>query len=121
MISLTSLIVFEALSIAFSAPCLATLRKYSLFDDNKDKIVLDPYVGSGTVPLAAKLFGCSYCGIDISEKYLDMAKDKLENYNNYIGIYQNEKNSEYERRPGRRRPSESARLRENVRRNIAVV
>jgi len=63
---------------------------YSLFDDNKDKIVLDPYVGSGTVPLAAKLFGCSYCGIDISEKYLDMAKDKLENYNNYIGIYQNE-------------------------------
>jgi len=56
---------------------------YSIFDDNKDKIVLDPYVGSGTVALSAKLFGCSYVGIDISENYLDMAKERLNNFEDY--------------------------------------
>ena len=63
---------------------------YSIFDDDKDKIVLDPYVGSGTVPLAAKLFQCNWCGIDISENYLDMAKNRLENSTDYIEKYQNE-------------------------------
>lgn len=63
---------------------------YSIFDDDKDKIVLDPYVGSGTVPLAAKLFGCNYVGIDVSKKYLDDAKTRLEHSNDYKQIYQNE-------------------------------
>jgi len=63
---------------------------YSIFDDDKDKIVLDPYVGSGTVPLASKLFGCNYVGIDVSANYLDMAKERLENSNDYIEKYQNE-------------------------------
>jgi modification methylase len=63
---------------------------YSLFDDDKDRIVLDPYCGSGTVALAAKLFGCDYVGIDISQKYLDMANERLKNSNDYIEIYQKE-------------------------------
>jgi modification methylase len=63
---------------------------YSIFDDDKDKIVLDPYVGSGTVPVACSLFGCSYVGIDISENYLDMAKERLNNIENYREKYQNE-------------------------------
>lgn len=65
---------------------------YSLFDEDKDKIVLDPYSGSGTVPLSCKLFGCSYCGIDISEKYTDMAKERLKNSNDYLEKYQDEIN-----------------------------
>jgi modification methylase len=56
---------------------------YSLFDDDKDKIVLDPYGGSGTVALAAKLFGCSYCHIDISESYVEMAIERLEKSEDY--------------------------------------
>ena len=68
---------------------------YSLFDDDKDKIVLDPYVGSGTVPLACKLFNCNYVGIDISQNYLDMASTRLENSNGYIEIYQNEINKHF--------------------------
>ena len=63
---------------------------YSLFDDDKDKIVLDPYVGSGTVPLACKLFGCNYVGIDISNNYVHMAKDRLEKSDNYVEKYQSE-------------------------------
>ena len=65
---------------------------YSLFDDDKDKIVLDPYSGSGTVSLSCKLFGCHYCGIDISEAYTDMAKERLENSNDYLEKYQDEIN-----------------------------
>jgi modification methylase len=63
---------------------------YSIFDIDKDKIVLDPYVGSGTVPLSAKLFGCNYVGIDISETYIDMTIERLENSENYREKYQNE-------------------------------
>jgi modification methylase len=63
---------------------------YSLFDEDKDKIVLDPYSGSGTVALAAKLFGCNYCGIDISPNYTKMAEDRLKNSNDYIDIFNKE-------------------------------
>lgn len=51
---------------------------YSLFDVDKDKIVIDPYMGSGTVAIACKLFGCDYVGIDISKKYIDMANERIE-------------------------------------------
>ena len=63
---------------------------YSIFDDEKDKIVLDPYCGSGTVVVAANLFQCRWCGIDISQNYLDMAKNRLEHSDDYIEKYQNE-------------------------------
>lgn len=63
---------------------------YSIFDDDKNKIVLDPYCGSGSVALAAKLFQCNWCGIDISQNYIDMAKERLDNSNDYLEIYQNE-------------------------------
>jgi len=68
---------------------------YSLFDDDKDKIVLDPYVGSGTVPLACKLFGCNYVGIDASDKYIDMAKERLNNSGKYIDIFNKEIDSHF--------------------------
>jgi len=63
---------------------------YSLFDDDKDKIVLDPYSGSGTVAISCRLFGCNYVGIDISENYIDQSKNRLEHYEDYRDIYQNE-------------------------------
>lgn len=68
---------------------------YSIFDEDKDKIVLDPYVGSGTVVLSAKLFGCNYVGIDISENYIDMTNNRLDNYKDYYDIYQNEINKHF--------------------------
>lgn len=68
---------------------------YSIFDNEKDKIVLDPYVGSGTVPLACKLFGCNYVGIDISDNYLESAKKRLENSNDYLEKFNKEIDSHY--------------------------
>ena len=42
-------------------------------------IVLDPYIGSGTTAVAAKLLGHKYIGIDSSEAYMQMTYDRLQN------------------------------------------
>lgn len=54
----------------------------SILDDKKG-VVLDPYVGSGTTCLAAKLLGSNYIGIDISKEYIRDAENRLKNYLNY--------------------------------------
>jgi modification methylase len=41
--------------------------------------VLDPYCGIGTTLVAAKLLGCDYLGIDISETYVAIACERLQN------------------------------------------
>jgi len=45
-------------------------------------IILDPFCGSGTTCVAAKMLGRSYIGIDISEEYCDIARRRLE-YTNF--------------------------------------
>ena len=43
----------------------------------KGTVVMDPFVGSGTVPLACKKYDKTYIGIDISEDYCKKAEDRL--------------------------------------------
>jgi len=57
---------------------LPTRVIYSILDE-KDGLVLDPYAGSGTTLLAAKLLGKNFIGIDISEDYINLAKNRLQN------------------------------------------
>ncbi|MEK7652956.1 MAG: site-specific DNA-methyltransferase [Patescibacteria group bacterium] len=64
---------------------LPTRIIYSILDDKKG-VVLDPYVGSGTTCLAAKLLGSNYVGIDISKEYVKDAENRLKNYLNYKKI-----------------------------------
>jgi modification methylase len=52
---------------------------YSLFDDKKGTVI-DPYIGSGTTAVAAKLLGCDYIGIDISDEYIKMAEKRINNF-----------------------------------------
>lgn len=41
------------------------------------KIILDPFMGSGTTGLAAKNLGRDYIGIDLSNSYCKMADDRI--------------------------------------------
>ena len=62
---------------------------YSILDDRKG-VILDPYAGSGTTCLAAKLLGSNYIGIDISKEYVKDAENRLKNYLNYKKIVDEE-------------------------------
>ncbi|MGL4347769.1 MAG: DNA-methyltransferase [Chitinophagaceae bacterium] len=49
---------------------------------NDDGIVIDPYSGSGTTLVAAKLLQKQYIGIEISNEYNQQAENRLKNYLN---------------------------------------
>lgn len=44
-----------------------------------DDVVLDPFVGSGTTALATAQLGRFYVGIDISEEYVEEARQRVSN------------------------------------------
>lgn len=48
------------------------------FGSCKSEIVFDPFCGSGTTCKAAQELGRRYIGIDISEKYCEIARQRLE-------------------------------------------
>ena len=57
---------------------LPTRVIYSILNDTKG-LVLDPYIGSGTTAVAAKLLGHDYVGIEISKEYAGYADDRIKN------------------------------------------
>ena len=56
----------------------------SMLDEKGSRLVLDPYMGSGTTAIASKLLGFDYLGIEIGKEYLNMAKARLKNAQNEI-------------------------------------
>lgn len=56
---------------------------YSLLN-RKSKVVLDPFAGTGTTLVAAKILGHKYIGVDISEEYAQIAKTRLRKYKNEV-------------------------------------
>lgn len=53
---------------------------YSIFDNEENKTILDPFNGSGTTGVASLLLNHKYIGIDISSKYLNQSVKRLDNY-----------------------------------------
>ena len=52
---------------------------FSILDDQKDKLVIDPYMGSATTAVAAKLLGHNFFGIDISQLYIGQSLNRIDN------------------------------------------
>lgn len=57
---------------------LTTRIIYSILED-KPGIVIDPFCGTGTTLVSAKLLGKNYIGIDISKEYVNYALQRLAN------------------------------------------
>ena len=53
------------------------LKRIIAVSSNAGDCVLDPFSGSGTTAAAASQLGRNYTGIDISEKYVENAKERL--------------------------------------------
>ncbi|OHA74951.1 MAG: DNA modification methylase [Candidatus Wildermuthbacteria bacterium RIFCSPLOWO2_01_FULL_48_35] len=53
------------------------------------KIVLDPFMGSGTTALSALNFGRDYVGIDISPEYCKMADNRIKQHQSQSKLFQN--------------------------------
>lgn len=57
---------------------LGLMVKLIEFYSNPNDLILDPFCGSGTTCVAAKLLGRNYIGIDISSDYCQIARQRLE-------------------------------------------
>jgi len=44
---------------------------------SKNAVILDPFLGSGTTAIAAKLLGKKFIGVDINQEYVEIAKERL--------------------------------------------
>ena len=52
---------------------------YSILDNKKECVIIDPYMGSGTSAIASKLLGHHYIGIELSKEYIENTKNRIEN------------------------------------------
>ncbi|MCY4576828.1 MAG: site-specific DNA-methyltransferase [Candidatus Kaiserbacteria bacterium] len=78
----------------------------SLLPKQKSAIILDPYVGSGTTAVAAKLLGFDYLGIDISQEYLEYAEKRLKEYKSELEKVEKERSIHFVKKSFKQRKEE---------------
>lgn len=53
----------------------------------KPGIVLDPFIGSGTTAVVARNLGCSYIGIEMNPKYIEIAEKRIEDEARTLSLF----------------------------------
>lgn len=61
---------------------------------DKNDIVLDPFMGSGTTGVACKKTNRNFIGIELDENYFNIAKERIENTNVNLNIFDLESKGE---------------------------
>lgn len=61
------------------APFPEQLVKNCILPFSEDSVVLDPFMGSGTTGVVCKKYGRKFIGIEMDEKYFEIAKNRIEN------------------------------------------
>lgn len=56
---------------------------FSILNENGGAVI-DPYCGSGTTGIAAKILNCDFIGIDNSLQYLSAAKERIAKYQQFL-------------------------------------
>ena len=71
----------------------ALLHRILLASSNKNDLILDPFLGSGTTAVVSKKLGRFFCGIEKEKKYSEAAKKRIKNAkpieDNYLDTLQN--------------------------------
>lgn len=57
-----------------------------LIEKHESDLILDPFCGSGTTCVAAKKLGRRYIGIEISQAYVDIARDRLKSVDTGVPV-----------------------------------
>ncbi|WP_342262592.1 MULTISPECIES: site-specific DNA-methyltransferase [unclassified Spiroplasma] len=74
---------------------LPTRIIFSIFSEETNKIIIDPFGGSGTTALAAKLLNHHYISVDISKQYTEISRNRLYNIEKYRNLVEKEKVSHF--------------------------
>jgi site-specific DNA-methyltransferase (adenine-specific) len=53
------------------------VKKILLYSSNQGDLILDPYLGSGTVAAVSKELGRHFLGFEIVEEYYNFAADRI--------------------------------------------
>jgi DNA modification methylase len=56
---------------------ISLIRRLILNHSNPGDIILDPFMGSGTVPLVAKDLSRQYIGVELSPEYFKIAEERV--------------------------------------------
>ena len=55
------------------------IKDYLINSSSENNIVLDPFMGSGTTGVACKELNRNFIGIELDDKYFEIAKERIEN------------------------------------------
>lgn len=67
---------------------LEIIKNLIINSSNENDVVLDCFMGSGTTGVACKELGRNFIGIELDEKYFNIAKERIESVNNDIEKYE---------------------------------